>query len=383
MTRLAALAALVVALLVFAVPALAAGPPTMKAPTHVQLLAINDFHGNLQPPSGSSGRIPSATIAANGEQGAVVNADAGGVEYLSTWIKTLRTQNANTITVGAGDLIGASPLISGLFHDEPTIEAMNAIGLDVTGVGNHEFDEGVDELLRMQNGGCTSDPTTCVGGPFGGSLFQYLAANVVYAGHERHDPAALRDQAGRPGEDRLHRPDARGDAADRHARRRRRARVQAGDRDGQRARREAPQRRGHPRVRRAHPPGRAAERAVPAQVSGRESLRQLQRRHQADRRGARHRRRPRRLGAHAPAVHLQVQRDHDHERLVVRAPDHEDRPDDRPGSGSGPRRVRPERDRDAGRPEGSGRDGDHREVRRALRPDREPRRRLADRHDHS
>jgi 5'-nucleotidase len=76
----------------------------------------------------------------------------GGGEYLATWIKSLRTTNPNTITVGAGDLIGASPLISGLFHDEPTIEAMNALGLDVTGVGNHEFDEGIDELLRMQFG---------------------------------------------------------------------------------------------------------------------------------------------------------------------------------------------------------------------------------------
>jgi 5'-nucleotidase len=147
--------------------------------TFVQLLAINDFHGNLVPPSGSSGRIAVAP-------GQTVN--AGGVEYLATWIKSLRTTNPNTLTVGAGDLIGASPLISGLFHDEPTIEAMNSLGLDVTGVGNHEFDEGIVELLRMQFGnqlggdGCHPVDGCQDGTPFGGALFKYLAANVFYEG---------------------------------------------------------------------------------------------------------------------------------------------------------------------------------------------------------
>ncbi|HEX3254704.1 MAG TPA: bifunctional metallophosphatase/5'-nucleotidase [Gaiellaceae bacterium] len=147
--------------------------------TLVQLLAINDFHGNLVPPSGSSGRIAVAP-------GQTVN--AGGVEYLATWIKSLRTTNPNTLTVGAGDLIGASPLISGLFHDEPTIEAMNSLGLDVTGVGNHEFDEGIVELLRMQFGnqlggdGCHPVDGCQDGTPFGGALFKYLAANVFYEG---------------------------------------------------------------------------------------------------------------------------------------------------------------------------------------------------------
>jgi 5'-nucleotidase len=181
MKRLVALCALVVFVLALATGALAAPKPP-KPPkdkdTFVQLLAINDFHGNLLPPSGSSGRI------ATGPGGATVN--AGGVEYLATWIKSLRTTNPNTITVGAGDLIGASPLISGLFHDEPAIEAMNALGLDVTGVGNHEFDEGIDELLRMQFGnqlggnGCHPVDGCQDGTPFGGSLFQYLAANVFY-----------------------------------------------------------------------------------------------------------------------------------------------------------------------------------------------------------
>jgi len=174
MKRLVALCALVVFVLALAPTAGAAGK---EKDTFVQLLAINDFHGNLQPPSGSSGRIavgPGATV------------NAGGVEYLATWIKSLRTTNPNTITIGAGDLIGASPLISGLFHDEPTIESMNALGLDVTGVGNHEFDEGIAELLRMQFGnqlggnGCHPVDGCQDGTPFGGSLFQYLAANVFY-----------------------------------------------------------------------------------------------------------------------------------------------------------------------------------------------------------
>jgi hypothetical protein len=143
MKRLLALCAAV--LFVFALAPTAFGAAGGKdRDTFVQLLAFNDFHGNLQPPTGSGGRI----AAAPGQ-----TVDAGGVEYLSTWLMQLRTStSATSITVGAGDLIGASPLISGLFHDEPTVEAMNALGLDVSSVGNHEFDEGVAELLRMQFG---------------------------------------------------------------------------------------------------------------------------------------------------------------------------------------------------------------------------------------
>jgi 5'-nucleotidase len=131
----------------------------------VQILAINDFHGNLEPPTGSSGRID--------------NINAGGVEYLATHINNLRATNPNTVVVSAGDMIGASPLISALFHDEPTIEAFNLIKLDFNAVGNHEFDEGATELLRMQNGGC-HPVDGCFGGDgFAGANFQFLAANVV------------------------------------------------------------------------------------------------------------------------------------------------------------------------------------------------------------
>jgi 5'-nucleotidase len=183
MKRVSVLCAAVVLLLAL-VPAAMGATGGNGKDTFVQLLAINDFHGNLLPPAGSSGRIAVGPPLTPG--GPVQTVDAGGVEYLSTWLKDLRTENTNSITVGAGDLIGASPLISGLFHDEPTIEAMNALHLDVTGVGNHEFDEGIDELLRMQFGdqlggdGCHPVDGCQDGTPFGGALFQYLAANVFY-----------------------------------------------------------------------------------------------------------------------------------------------------------------------------------------------------------
>ena len=139
-------------------------------PIEVQILGLNDFHGALEPPAGSGGRITTPT-------GAV---DAGGIEYLATHARQLRATNPNTLFVSAGDLIGATPLLSALFHDEPTIEGMSLAGLDFAAVGNHEFDEGVTELLRMQNGGCHPVDGCQDGTPFAGATFQYLAANVVY-----------------------------------------------------------------------------------------------------------------------------------------------------------------------------------------------------------
>jgi 5'-nucleotidase len=132
----------------------------------VQLLSINDFHGNLAPPG---------TLTLPGG----VRTPAGGAEYLATHIDTLRKQNRNTLVVSAGDNIGASPLVSGLFHDEPTIEAFNAMGVDISSVGNHEFDEGSSELLRMQDGGCHPVDKCQDGDGFAGADFDYLAANVV------------------------------------------------------------------------------------------------------------------------------------------------------------------------------------------------------------
>jgi 5'-nucleotidase len=176
--RFCVLAAALVALPAFATTAWAAKPDPDRKDTKVQLLAINDFHGNIQPPSGSSGRIQVGVTST----GAPINVDAGGVQYLATHIKRLAETNSNSIFVGAGDQIGASPLVSGIFHDEPTIEALNIAGMETTAVGNHEFDEGVAELLRMQYGGCHPVDGCQDGDPFGGALFQYLAANVVYKG---------------------------------------------------------------------------------------------------------------------------------------------------------------------------------------------------------
>ncbi|MFK4084284.1 bifunctional metallophosphatase/5'-nucleotidase [Kribbella sp. NPDC020789] len=154
--------------------------PAKPKPTHtqIQLLALNDFHGNLEAPGGSSGNI-------NG-------IPAGGAVYLATHLKQLRAaaeaKGQDSVTVAAGDLIGASPLLSAAFHDEPTIEAMNGMGLEAASVGNHEFDEGWHELLRMQTGGCLPDgdgqnnQNSCPDPehPFPGAKFKYLSANVFF-----------------------------------------------------------------------------------------------------------------------------------------------------------------------------------------------------------
>jgi 5'-nucleotidase len=184
---IAVLVALGLMLALGASQALAAGNGASTSPkfTNVQLLAINDLHGHLQPTTPGSIQVGccNAVLDANKVQTgwAPKTVPAGGIAYLATWIKTLRTQNSNTLTVGAGDMIGASPLVSALFHDEPTIESLNSLGMDVSGVGNHEFDEGVTELLRMQNGGC-GPVDSCKAHPFEGADFQYLAANVFYMG---------------------------------------------------------------------------------------------------------------------------------------------------------------------------------------------------------
>lgn len=141
----------------------------------VQLLSFNDLHGNLEPPAGSAGNVnkthPDGTVEA---------IPAGGVEYLATSLRTARKGNPYSVTAAGGDMVGASPLLSGLFHDEPTIEALNKLKLDVSAVGNHEFDEGATELARLQNGGC-HPVEGCYekGKKFKGADFPYLAANVT------------------------------------------------------------------------------------------------------------------------------------------------------------------------------------------------------------
>ncbi|MFN2205065.1 MAG: bifunctional metallophosphatase/5'-nucleotidase [Candidatus Promineifilaceae bacterium] len=130
----------------------------------LQLLAFNDYHGHLQADT----------------PGTVAGQPAGGSEYLSTKLSELRQGHKYSLTVAAGDLIGGSPAFSGLFHDEPSVESLNAMQLDISSVGNHEFDEGVTELLRMQNGGCHPvDGCYFPDEPYPGADFNWLAANVV------------------------------------------------------------------------------------------------------------------------------------------------------------------------------------------------------------
>ena len=142
------------------------------APVELRILAINDFHGNLRPPTGG---ISIADPANTANQ---ITVPAGGAEYMATVIKQLRDKVTNSIFVAAGDLIGASPLLSAMFHDEPSIESLSMMGLELASVGNHEFDEGKDELLRMQNGGCHAIDKCQGPHPFAGAKFHYLAAST-------------------------------------------------------------------------------------------------------------------------------------------------------------------------------------------------------------
>jgi 5'-nucleotidase len=146
------------------------------APVELRILAINDFHGYLQPPPGG------IRITDPDDKTKKITVAAGGAEHMATLVKQLRQNNRNSIFVAAGDLIGASPFLSAMFHDEPTIESLSMMGLEVASVGNHEFDEGKDELLRMQNGGC-HPVDKCQGPhPFLGAKFRYLAANTIDKG---------------------------------------------------------------------------------------------------------------------------------------------------------------------------------------------------------
>lgn len=143
------------------------------APIELRILAINDFHGNLRPPPGG------IRISDPEDKSKNVMVAAGGAEYMATLVKQLSEGHKNTIFVAAGDLIGASPFLSAMFHDEPSIESLSMMGLAITSVGNHEFDEGKTELLRMQNGGCHPEDGCQGPHPFAGAKFHYLAASTV------------------------------------------------------------------------------------------------------------------------------------------------------------------------------------------------------------
>jgi 5'-nucleotidase len=153
-------------LLAMPLPVSAGKPPSVE----VQILAVKDFHGALDASLTKPGNTtdPSKWYY------------RGGAEYLANFVNAAVETNPNTVKVSAGDMIGASPLLSALFHDEPTVMAFNLMGFDFSNTGNHEFDEGWQELLRMQNGGCHPLDGCIAGVPeFPGATFEYLAANVI------------------------------------------------------------------------------------------------------------------------------------------------------------------------------------------------------------
>jgi len=131
-------------------------PAPNKSFIQIQLLGINDLHGQLNVTRNVGGK------------------PAGRVDYLATYLKQRAAENKNTLLVQDGDMVGASPPVSALLQDEPTIEILNTLGFDIGTVGNHEFDEGLPELLRLINGG--THPKT---GNFAGSKFPWVVANVV------------------------------------------------------------------------------------------------------------------------------------------------------------------------------------------------------------
>lgn len=149
-----------------------ASQPERYGTTEIQILAFNDLHGQLEPPT-------SKIITGYNETGAPIKVEAGGMEYLATHIKRLSSENPSTFVISAGDSIGASPYISALLHDEPTVKALNIMGLEFSAVGNHELDEGLNELMRIQNGGCHPTDGCLNNSSFEGAHFRYLAANIV------------------------------------------------------------------------------------------------------------------------------------------------------------------------------------------------------------
>ncbi|MCV2349383.1 bifunctional metallophosphatase/5'-nucleotidase [Paucibacter sp. Y2R2-4] len=153
----------------------------------VKIIGFNDFHGTLESPG---------TFGVNTSVPAANRPLVGGAEYLAAYVADMKSKNPNTVVVGAGDFVGATPLISSLFFDEPAVEALNKIGVDFSSVGNHEFDKGKDELRRLQMGGCKlvagqPDPNSCKGfgssapGTFDGAKFKWLSANVIDTGTGR------------------------------------------------------------------------------------------------------------------------------------------------------------------------------------------------------
>lgn len=142
-------------------------------PVTVGIIAINDFHGAIEPPK-QSAFIPDG-------KGGMVGVPVGGAAWLASAVDSVRAKYANTLTVSAGDMISASQIASSLYLDEPTIGVMNRIGMEFNAVGNHEFDRGREELLRIQNGGCAQHTARkpCQLEQFQGAKFKFLSASTT------------------------------------------------------------------------------------------------------------------------------------------------------------------------------------------------------------
>ena len=151
--------------------------PALGPTIDVKIIAFNDFHGNLRTPSL---RVP---VPDASQSTGIRFEPAGGIEQFSALVQSLKAKNKNVVVVSAGDMVGATPLLSALFKDEPTIEAMNLVGVDLHAVGNHEFDYGTRHLKRLRSGGCAENKEgapDCRGGPpYAGARFAFLAANVI------------------------------------------------------------------------------------------------------------------------------------------------------------------------------------------------------------
>lgn len=146
------------------------------APVTVKIIAFNDFHGALE--------TPGRAIDVQAPDGSVAKVPAGGAAYFATAVKALKARAAHSVVVAAGDLTSASPLVSSLFLDEPTVKALSMAGLEINAAGNHEFDRGTEELKRLQNGGCArlTRVEPCQIEPFKGASYTYLAGNTIQAG---------------------------------------------------------------------------------------------------------------------------------------------------------------------------------------------------------
>lgn len=172
---------LVVVLTLTWVPAASGGPKACGEEVRLQLLAINDFHGQIETYVSSSGAMSGGAALLGG--------------YLDAREAEAKAANGITWRLGVGDLIGASPAASGLLQDEPTIEALDEMDFMYSVVGNHEFDEGLSELYRLQYGGFSA-----VTGHWEPTHMQYLAANVVRedTGDPVFPPYAIRYARGIP-----------------------------------------------------------------------------------------------------------------------------------------------------------------------------------------